>query len=127
MDLMNTGGDLKSQARKKKGECEQEIMEFAEAEIRPVRSQGERELPALVWAGDRCLAAGFRLFSLLIHGANSQASFATLCAPRSLLQPCLRFLSPNLGYWERPLRCEADKMLTEHPKLLLNIPPTESP
>lgn len=34
MDLMNTVGDLRSQAREKKGgECEQEIMEFVEAKI----------------------------------------------------------------------------------------------
>lgn len=33
MDLMNTVGDLRSQAGEKKGEYEQEIMEFVEAEI----------------------------------------------------------------------------------------------
>lgn len=47
MDLTNATGDG-DHSPGTKGECEPEIREFVEAEIQPVRSPGERRLPAPV-------------------------------------------------------------------------------
>lgn len=66
MDWINALGNLRSQFWNKSG-MEQEVTEFVEAEIRPVKRQGERELLALVWAEDDFPSVGFRLFILLIN------------------------------------------------------------
>ena len=47
-------------------------MDFVEAEIRPVRSQGESELPTLAWAEDGRLPGG-RLHTL--HPPDSRSKF----------------------------------------------------
>ena len=95
MDLINALGNLRSQSWHKRGMWAGDYGICWGWNMTCEKPRGG-ELPALGWPGDHFLAAGFRLFILLIKWVNSQASLTALCALWSFSsQPPLLSFPPN--------------------------------